>query len=346
MKNRRVCSSAESSEVDHRPSAVDWPRFVDLVERNQRFVLTSHVRPDCDALGSELGMAAILDRLGKDVKIVNADPVPPGLLFIDPQGKLQSLRTEPANGWIDAIDVLMVLDTMAWAQLGDMGDPIRRTRAKKVVLDHHVSEDDLGAEVFKDPKVEATARLVAEAAGQLGVPITAEIAGPLFAGLATDTGWFRFASTSAQTYGLAARLVAAGARPDQIYRDLYENDTLGRLRLIGRAMTRVQTELAGRLIYTWIGREDFDVTGAVPGDSEDVINMTLSVGGTQVAVIFVEQLEGGFKISFRSRCDLDCSLVAEQFGGGGHRNAAGAFLRDSLPEAQARVLDAVRDAMR
>ena len=110
-------------------------------------------------------------------------------------------------------------------------------------------------------------------------------------------------------------------------------------------MTRAQTELEGRLIYTWIGREDFDVTGAIPADTEDVINMTLLVGGTQVALIFVEQLEGGFKISFRSRCDLDCSLVAEQFGGGGHRSAAGAFLRDSLAEAQARVLDAVRKAM-
>jgi phosphoesterase RecJ-like protein len=164
--------------------------------------------------------------------------------------------------------------------------------------------------------------------------------------VATDTGWFRFASTTADTYRLAARLVEAGASPDGIYRDLYENETLARMQLIGRAMTRARTELNGHLIYTWLQRDDFESTGAIPQDSEDVINLTLSVGGSRVAVILVEQQDGGVKISFRSRCDVDCRLVAEQFGGGGHKNAAGALLPGPLAEARAKVLDAARDAMR
>ena len=184
-----------------------------------------------------------------------------------------------------------------------------------------------------------------EAAGQLGVPLVPHAATSLFAALATDTGWFRFNSTTERTYRLAAQLVAAGAKPDRIYKDLYENETLARLRLIGRAIGRTQTELDGRLIYTWLSRDDFEVSGAIPQDSEDVVNMTLAVGGTEVAVILVEQSTGGFKISFRSRSDVDCSKLAEQFGGGGHKKAAGAFIDAPLETAQAKVLDAVRAAM-
>jgi phosphoesterase RecJ-like protein len=239
----------------------------------------------------------------------------------------------------------MVLDTSAWAQLGEMGDVIRSTTAKKAILDHHLSADDLGAEVFRDTSAEATGRLVYEAGEHLGATLTPRIATLLFAALATDTGWFRFASTTAATYRLAGRLTEAGAVPHQMYRGLYENDTLGRLQLIGLAISRVETELGGRLIYTWITLEDFAACGALASDSEDVINLTLAVGGTEAAVILVEQPTGGFKISFRSRCGLDCARLAEQFGGGGHRAAAGAFLPDPLPSARDRVLDAVRAAM-
>jgi phosphoesterase RecJ-like protein len=227
-----------------------------------------------------------------------------------------------------------------------MGDVIRSATGKKVVLDHHVSADDLGAELFRDSAAEATGRLVYEAAGHLGAAITPPIATLLFAALATDTGWFRFASTSAETYRLAGRLTEAGAVPHRMYRDLYENDSPARLQLIGRAMGRVQTDVGGRLIYTWLTLDDFAACSAIPSDSEDVINLTLAVGGTEVAVILVEQRSGGFKVSFRSRCGFDCARVAEQFGGGGHRAAAGAFVAGLLSGARDRVLDAVRAAMR
>lgn len=325
---------------------IHWPRFVDLIRSHQRFLLTSHIRPDCDALGSELAMAAILGRMGKDVLVVNDFAVPRHLKFIDPDQKLRRLGADVSADEISACEVILVLDTSAWAQLGAIGDVLRASKAIKMVLDHHVSEDDLGAEMFKDDDAEATGRLVIDAADQLMVPLDAEIARLAFAAVATDTGWFRFASTTGHTLRLAGRLVDAGADPAELYRQLYEVETHARLRLIGRTMARTQTELDGRLIHTWIERSDFEATGAVPSDSEDVINMTFSVGGTEVAVILVEQNSGGFKISLRSRNDhVDCSRLAEQFGGGGHRRAAGAFLKEPLASAQAKVLDAVRAAM-
>jgi bifunctional oligoribonuclease and PAP phosphatase NrnA len=325
---------------------IDWPRFADIVRRHQRFVLTSHIRPDCDALGSELGMAGVLESLGKDVRIVNGQSTPPNLLFIDPRSQIKAIGVDLQPADLADREVLMVLDTSAWAQLGPMADVVRGTAAKKVVLDHHVSSDDLGAEMFKDTGAEATGRLVLQAADQLGVSLTPQIATPLFAAIATDTGWFRFGSTTGDTMRFAGRLLDAGAKPGEIYQALYEQDTLARLRLIGIALERAQMELEGRVIHTAILQADFRATGAVPSDTEDIVNMMLQVAGAEVALMMVELATGGVKISFRSRNQVDCSMLAEKFGGGGHKAAAGATIFQPMPVARAQVLDAVRAAMK
>jgi phosphoesterase RecJ-like protein len=324
---------------------IDWPRFAEIVRSHQHFLLVSHIRPDCDALGSELGMAAILEAMGKSVRIVNGQATPPNLAFIDPQKRIGVIGQTVQPAELADLQVLIILDTSAWAQLGPMSDVIRAFPGKKVVLDHHQSEDDLGAEQFKDPTAEATGRLVVEAAEVLGVKLTPQIATPLFAAVATDTGWFRFASASANTYRCAAKLIEAGADPAAIYNALYEQDTLGRMKLRGLILSRIATDLGGRLAHTYVLKEDFAKTGSLPSDTEDAINMALAIGGTQFAVIFVEQSSGGFKISFRSRSNVDCSKLAEKYGGGGHKAAAGALVKGTLAEVQPLVLDAVRAAM-
>jgi phosphoesterase RecJ-like protein len=336
--------SSSNASAEAAPN-VEWARFERIIAENKRFVLTTHVRPDCDALGSTLAMALILESLGKEAAIVLGYDVPPNLAWIDRDDRIKRLGRDITPAEVDAYDVLIVLDTSAWAQLSHIEEAVRGFPGPKLVVDHHVSSDDLSAELFKDSTAEATGRLVAEAAEHLGVGLSEEAATSLYAAVATDTGWFRFASTTSDTYRLAAQLVDAGASPDRIYAALYENETLARLQMVGRVMARARTELDGRLIYTWIERTDFEATGALPTDSEDVINMTLAVGGTEGAVILVEQPEGGFKISFRSRCQMDCAKVAEQFGGGGHKAASGAFIQGELETVRAKVLEAVRTAM-
>ncbi len=326
---------------------IPWNRFTELVRSHDRFLLTSHIRPDCDALGSELGMAGVLAALGKHVLIVNAQQTPPNLAFIDPDKNLRTLGVNVEPHELETCEVLLVLDTSAWAQLGTMGDVIRASKAHKAILDHHVGEDDLDAELFKDPTAEATGRLVLDAAHHLGVRVTPEIARPLFAAVATDTGWFRFNSTTGTTFRAGADLVDAGAVPSEIYAELYEQDSLARLKLRGRILAHTKTDLDGRLAYTAALAEDFAETGALPSDTEDVVNMTLAIAGTEAAFILVEQQTGGFKISFRSRSRaLDCSKLAQQFNGGGHKAAAGGFTNAPWPEAESLVLDAVRKWMR
>ena len=324
---------------------VNWPAFVEIVNGNERFILTSHIRPDCDALGSALGMALVLDKLGKQGLIVNGQATPPNLDFIDPDHRIEAIGAGVQLDELVDADVHMVLDTSAWAQLGPMGDVIRATKARKIIVDHHMSEDDLGAENFKNTSAEATGRLVVEAADALGVQLTPEMAKPIYAAIATDTGWFRFPSTTPYTYEIAGRLIAAGAVPSEIYSELYERDSEGRVRLRGLILSRIQTELAGRLVHTYVNGTDYEATSSLPTDTEDVINLALGVAGTEAAVIFVGQPSGGFKLSFRSKCQMDCSEVAEKFGGGGHKAAAGAFVDASLEDVREPVLEAVRTAM-
>ena len=325
--------------------AIDWKRFCDIIHSHHTFLVTSHIRPDCDALGSALGMALVLESLGKQVRIVTGDPVPPNLAFIDPDQRIEHLEGDVTLDQLSEIEVMMVLDTSAWAQLGPMGDVLREDRKIKMVLDHHVSEDDLGAEYFKNTTAEATGSLVAEAASELGVPLTAEIATPLFAAQATDTGWYRFKSTTGDALRVAASFVDAGAIPQEIYSDIYEQDTLGRLRLRGIVLARTETDLDGRMAHTYLRLSDFEQSGAVPSDTEDLINLTLAIKGVEFAVILVEQDAGDFKLSFRSRCGVDCSRLAQQFGGGGHKAAAGAGIDGPFEDAQPKVLTAVREAM-
>lgn len=326
--------------------SISWADFLQLVQTHRRILLTSHIRPDCDALGSELGMAGVLEALGRDVRIVNGHSTPPNLAFIDPQQRIETLgQSVQVNDLID-IDLLVILDTSAWAQLGPMGDVIRATKAVKVVVDHHVSQDELGATPFKDTQSESTGRLVLEFARFAGVRLTSEIATPLFAAIATDTGWFRFRSATGVTYRAGAELLDAGADAASIYAELYERDTLARVRLRGLILSHAKSEMSGRLVHTVVTQSDFAETGALPSDTEDVVNMLLAVRGTEVAVILVEQAGGGFKVSFRSRCALDCNQLAGQFGGGGHKAAAGAMVPGSFGEVQAKVLDAVRVAMK
>jgi phosphoesterase RecJ-like protein len=325
---------------------LDWATLLDVLRDARSFVLTSHVRPDCDALGSELGMLGILEAIGKDVRIVNAQATPPNLRWIDPERRIESLAEGVKKEDLVGRDVFLVLDTSAWAQLGAMADVAKAMRQKVLVVDHHVSEDDLSDRWFKDTSAEATARIVYEIGLRLKVPLTERIATPLYAGLSTDTGGFRFPNVSGETFRVAARLVDAHANPTAIYRELFEQDSIARLNLVGRTLAGARVSHGGRVIVSTVRQSDIQEVKAVPSDTEDLVNMTLAVKGTELAVILIEQPDGKIKTSFRSRCHVDCNILAAKFGGGGHKAAAGAILPGPFDAAREQVLAAVDDACR
>ncbi len=330
-------------------SPINWTRFVDLICSVSRVVLSSHQRPDGDSLGSVLAMSRILQRLGKEVRIANPHRVPPTLNYLDPEGKtLKALDqlTDEDRAWIDNADLFIVLDTSSWAQMADVAPLFKAFKGKRAVLDHHVKGDDVDAERFVDEHAEATGALVARAAMELGVELDPSIAEPLFIAIATDTGWFRFDSVTSETFRTVSRLVDAGVVPAAIYRELHEQESLGRIRLVGRTLAKTEPHYGGLLMVTSIMQEDLRESGALPSDTEDIINMTLQVRGSRMAVLMSEQVDGTFKISFRSRCDVDCSVLAKQFSGGGHHAAAGASSVLPFDETRAALLDAIGKALK
>jgi phosphoesterase RecJ-like protein len=325
---------------------IDWTPLADLIQTHDRFLVTTHVRPDGDALGSEVGMVGLLRQKGKDVRAVNASPTPPRYDFLDPQSTLFEhfgAAVQPEE--LADREVAIILDLSTWNQLGDMAGYIRQFPGPRVVIDHHLSEDDLEAVILKDSTAEATGTLILRAVRALGASLTEEIATGLLTAIAMDTGWFRHSNTVPGTMRAAAELIEAGAKADEIYRKLFERNTLGRLRLMGETLVGMRTDLGGRVAYATITRDDLIRTGAIPQDSEDLIDFTVSLQGVEIGLLFIEQLRGGAKVSFRARNGLDCSELAGKFGGGGHRQAAGATLPGPMSESVARVLQAVRQAL-
>jgi phosphoesterase RecJ-like protein len=171
------------------------------------------------------------------------------------------------------------------------------------------------------------------------------VATGLLTAIAMDTGWFRHSNTGPGTLRAIAELIEAGAAIDEIYRQLFERNTMGRLKLMGETLRGMRTDLGGRVAYATITCDDLVRTGAIPQDSEDLVDFTVSLRGVEVGLLFIEQLRGGVKCSLRARGGLDCAQLAGQFGGGGHRAAAGVTLPGPMTEIVERMLQAVRQAL-
>ena len=295
------------------------------------------MRPDADALGSELGMAAILREFDKEVTIVNATAPPANLHFLNRDGQVLKLDEHINRSDLPDVDVHVVVDTSAWQQLGAMADVIQKAGRKRLVIDHHVSSDNMGATEFKDTTAAATGELIFEAAEFLGITFDADTAAALYAAIATDTGWFRFPSTSANTMRIAAALMDLGAEPHVLFNYLHEQRSMARVKLSGCVLGRIEASSDGRLTWVYADMKDFQETSAVPSDTESLVNECLTIAGSEAAFIAVQLPSGQIKISLRCRPPHDVAAVAEQFGGGGHKLASGATVAGPIDEAVNRM---------
>lgn len=322
-------------------SSVDWSIFSDFIQRHDRIVLTTHIRPDGDALGSEVALAQALLRMGKDIRCVNTSALPPRYDFLDPDRRLLHHYEEggPSNYLLKDAQALIILDLSSWSQLGRFGDWVRQFKGPKLVIDHHVSRDaDLAQNFLVDSSIEATGRLVFEAINHLKIPINRDIATGLLTAIAMDTGWFRHPNTSASTLRIVADLIDAGAPISDIFKKIFERNTLGRYKLVGETLASLETAFDGRVAWAQVTREALEKVGALPSDTEDLVDYTVSILGVELGFLLMELPAGGIKLSLRSRGSIDCCELAGKFGGGGHRAAAGA----TLPEPIDKALEAVK----
>ncbi len=307
-------------------SAMDWTSLRSIIDSHQSFLITSHVRPDADALGSELGLRAVLLALGKTVTIVNGSASPANLDFMNPPGVILKLNGEIQKASLPPADVIIIVDTSSWQQLGSMADVIRNSKAKRVLIDHHISSDQMEAIEFRDVKAAATGELIFELGQAFGTSFDADTANWLYAAIATDTGWFRFPSTTPRTMRIAAALMDAGAQPHFVYRMVHEQMSMSRLRLGGRIIERATAEADGRLVWVQVDAKDLTETGTVAADTEGLVNQCLTIAGAEAAFIAVELPTGQIKFSLRCRNPHDVAALAAQFSGGGHHLASGCLL--------------------
>ncbi len=304
----------------------------EAIRKANSLVASCHVRPDPDALGSLLGLTLGLESLGKRVTAISPDGVPDAYAFLPGNERVVTTAT---GTW----DVGIGMDADGAHRLGPAREIIL---AQPVVLDidHHTSNDRFGAIQVVDPTAAATGELIYELLCILGVPITREIAVNLLAAILTDTGGFRFSNVSADTFRIAAALTAAGAHPHPIYEAVYGRRSFATTLLLGRLLNGAQLTPDGRLIWSSLGWSDFAEMGVDPADTEGFVDQIRMVSGTEVAIFFREDPGGDVRVSLRSMGRVDVACVARQFGGGGHRPAAGCTLSGPLQQAVDRVLSA------
>ncbi len=301
------------------------------IEERDRFVLTSHARPDGDAVGSALACWEILRCMGKDVEVVLRDGVPRiyhPLPFAD-----KVLQSDSVNGSYDAAIILEC-------------DSIQRTRLEGldgrflINIDHHKSGRTFADVNWIDPKAVATAEMVYKLARAAGVKISPEIATCLYTAVLTDTGAFMYEGTSEHTFELARELVLAGADPAHCARPIYFGHSTAKMRLLGSALSVLQRE--GPLAWIWVTQAQMERANAKEEDCEGLVNYALSIGDVEVAVFFRELPGGRFRVSLRSKGGLDVAQIAEEFGGGGHTCASGGSVDGPLHAAVESVLGKVR----
>lgn len=294
-------------------------------------MLTSHARPDGDAVGSTLACSEILRQMGKSADVVLRDGVPrvyQQLPFAD-----EVIHAAKVNGHYDAAVILEC-------------DSIQRTRLEGlegqflISIDHHKSGRPFAHVNWIDPKAVATAELVYKLARAAGVKITPEIATCLYMGVLTDTGSFMFEGTNEHTFELARELVMAGADPARCARHVYFGHSTAKMRLLGSALSVLQRE--GPLAWIWVTQEQMERVGAREEDCEGLVNYALSIGDVEVAVFFRELPDGRFRVSLRSKGKLDVAQIAEEFGGGGHTCASGCSVDGPLHAAVENVLGKIR----
>jgi phosphoesterase RecJ-like protein len=307
----------------------------DVVLRNQRFLITTHINPDGDGIGSELALARFLQDMGKEVAVVNSTPTPRKYRFLD---NSSAIRVFEDVGRLPDADAVFILDISRWERLGNMAQLIRSHPGIKICIDHHPVNGNFADINLICEDACASGELVLRLINSMGYAVTAQIAEPLYASILTDTGAFRFPNTSSQTHAAAAQLLATGIRSELIYDQIYERCSPERVKLLGIALMELQYLHSGRLAWMAITQSMLMQTGVEVEEVEGFVDIARGIRSVEASLLFIELPGSKVKISLRSRGNVDVNCFASQFGGGGHRHASGILMQGALSDVSDQVL--------
>jgi phosphoesterase RecJ-like protein len=327
------------SETPEPSQNANFFQVGEVLRNHQSFVLLSHVRPDGDAIGSQLALGYALMALGKSVRLINEDGLPENLAFLPGSGRIESPPADPFE-----VEVAIALDTATYPRLGERALHAASKAGLWVNIDHHISNTRYGDLVLIDVTSPATGQILYDLITTLGLPMPAETRDAIYVAVSTDTGSFQYPSTTAKTYDLAADLIRRGVDVGTINSATYDENPYRRLELM-RALLNTLERSPDGIVAHWELRDQVRVElGLLPEDSEGLIDFIRAIRGVRVAVFFEELSDGKIRISMRSKDRrLDVCKIAAEFGGGGHALAAGIRMNGPLAEAKARVLGSIRN---
>jgi phosphoesterase RecJ-like protein len=310
----------------------------EVLRSRHSFILLSHVRPDGDAIGSQLALGFSLLAMGKSVRLVNEDGLPENLAFLPGSGRIEMPPADPLD-----VEVAIALDTATKPRLGDGALHAASRAAVWINIDHHVSNPKYGDLNLIDSSSPATGQIIYDLITRLDLPFPEETRDAIYVAVSTDTGSFQYPSTTAKTYDMAADLIRRGLDVGAINSKTYDEHPYRRLELM-RALLNTLERTPDGIVAHWEMRDQTRIDlGLRPEDSEGLIDVIRAIRGVQVAVFFEELPEGKIRVSMRSKDRrFDVCRIALEFGGGGHALAAGIRMKGPLEDAKARVLEAIR----
>ena len=297
-----------------------------LIAGHSTFVLTTHMNPDADGLGSELAFASYLLSQGKTVHILNHSATPPNCLFMDPHSRIQQFDPAHDAHLLKEAGIIVILDANQPDRLASLKPFVLQSSAKKICIDHHLDREEFADLFIIDEEAAATGEILFNLLTFLTPqPLSQEIATCLYTAIMTDSGSFRFPKTDGELHRIVAELLDRGADPVTSYQQHYEQESLGSLHLLSRALESMTLTYGGTIASMVITRRDFLETGTTELDTHSFITKALNIGGVMIGLLLTE-VDDGVKISFRSKGDIPINKLAQEFGGNGHKNAAGARL--------------------
>lgn len=321
--------------------STQWDKVLNIINSNEKFILTTHFNPDGDALGSEIALAEFLKQKGKRIWIINNTPTPDNYKFLDPENKITVFDSNRKYHVeiLQNAEVIIIVDISDWERLNDLGKLFRQSPAPKICIDHHHIESKFADIDIIYEAASSTGELIYEFLSYNNWEIKGRLAEALYTCILTDTGSFRFSNTSAFTLKMASHLLEVGVNARSLYQEIYENNSPGKMALMGSALTGIHYECGGTLAWFVITQEMFRAAKAEKWDTEGFPEIPRTIKGVEVSLMFTELGEKKTKISIRSKGRIIINDIAVKFGGGGHNFAAGAVIDQPLRAIMPLVLE-------
>lgn len=317
-------------------------QVLELLTSNDSFVISTHQRPDGDAIGSQIGLARFLELVGKEVTCINSDDPPANMMWLPGIEEVERFTGSiKQRELIDKADVRIVVDTNAKERLGNVAEAFHGSAGPTILIDHHTHPEEWFDAQFVRDTASSTGELIFELIdAHDGALVDERIATALYTAIMTDTGSFRFNSVTPHVHRITADLLERGGiEPAPIHTKVFDTRSVASLRLLGMVLNTLVLRYDGEIAYLTLDNDMLNDADAGPDDTHGLVNYALTIEGVRAGLLFKETAKGT-KISFRSQGDMYVNEWARAFNGGGHRNASGAFVQKPLEETVQAVMDA------